>query len=101
VDIKIALYRIAQEALNNVVKHAGAKTASVSLLCRAARVTLQVSDDGQGFNSRAVPPNSLGLNIMRERAREIGASLAIRSKAGGGTTVRASWNNQTGEKKHE
>ena len=93
VEVKVALYRIAQEALNNVAKHAGAKAAKVKLFCRAGRVTLQVSDDGKGFNTRGIPPNSLGLNIMRERAREIGASLTVRSKVGEGTTVKAAWNN--------
>lgn len=101
VEVKVALYRIAQEALNNVAKHAGAKAAKVKLLCRAGRVTLQVSDDGKGFNTRGIPPNSLGLNIMRERAREIGASLSVGSKAGEGTTIKATWNNRTGEKKNE
>ena len=98
VEVKVALYRIAQEALNNVAKHAGAKAAKVKLFCRAGRVTLQVSDDGKGFNTRGIPPNSLGLNIMRERAREIGASLTVRSKVGEGTTVKAAWNNLSGEK---
>ncbi len=97
VEVKVALYRIAQEALNNVAKHADAKEAKVRLLCRAGRVTLRVSDDGKGFNTRGIPPNSLGLNIMRERAREIGASLTVRSKAGAGTTVRTVWNNAPGE----
>lgn len=101
VEVKVALYRIAQESLNNVAKHAGAKEAKVKLLCRAGRVTLQVSDDGKGFNTRGIPPNSLGLNIMRERAREIGATLTVRSKAGAGTTVKAVWNNLSGEKKDE
>jgi PAS domain S-box-containing protein len=101
IEVKIALYRIAQEALNNVAKHAGAKAARVRLFCRAGRVTLQVSDDGKGFNTRGIPPNSLGLNIMRERAREIGASLTILSKADKGTTIKATWNKLPGEKKNE
>jgi PAS domain S-box-containing protein len=101
VEVKVALYRIAQEALNNVAKHAGAKTAKVKLFCRVGRVTLQVMDDGKGFNPRGTPPNSLGLNIMRERAREIGASLSVRSKVGEGTTVKAVWNNLSGEKNNE
>jgi len=101
VEVKVGLYRIAQESLNNVAKHAGAKEAKVKLLCRAGRVTLQVSDDGKGFNTRGIPPNNLGLNIMRERAREIGATLTVRSKAGAGTTVKAVWNTISGEKKDE
>jgi PAS domain S-box-containing protein len=98
VEVKIALYRIAQEALNNVHKHAEAKSARINLLCRPGGVTLQVIDDGKGFNRRNTPPNSLGLNIMRERARGIGASLTIRSREGGGTNVKVVWNNKSGEK---
>jgi signal transduction histidine kinase len=97
VEVKVALYRIAQEALNNVAKHAGAKEAKVRLLCCAGRVTLRVSDDGKGFNPRGILPNSLGLDIMRERARDIGASLTVRSKPGAGTTVQTVWNNTSGE----
>jgi PAS domain S-box-containing protein len=101
VEVKVGFYRIAQEALNNVAKHAAAGKARVKLLCRSGRVTLTVSDDGRGFNPRAVPPNSLGLNIMRERAREIGATFSVRSRVGEGTTVKAVWNNQTGRGKDE
>jgi PAS domain S-box-containing protein len=98
VEVKVGLYRIAQEALNNVAKHAGATEAKVKLLRSHGRVTLTVSDDGKGFNTRGVPPNSLGLNIMRERAREIGASLSVRSRVGEGTIIKAVWNNQSGGK---
>ncbi|MFA5308528.1 MAG: PAS domain S-box protein [Dehalococcoidales bacterium] len=97
VEVKIGLYRIAQEALNNIAKHAAAKEARVKLLCRTGGVTLQVSDDGKGFNTKNTPPNSLGLNIMRERARDIGALLAVKSRPGEGTTVRAVWKNESGE----
>jgi signal transduction histidine kinase len=91
VAVKVALYRIAQEALNNVAKHAGAKKARLSLFCLPGKVTLEVADDGQGFVTEKVPPNSLGLGIMRERAREIGATLALKSAAGKGTKVKVSW----------
>jgi signal transduction histidine kinase len=88
VEVKVALYRIAQEALNNVVKHAGANEAKVNLLCSESGVTMQVSDDGKGFIAKAIPPNSLGLSIMRERAREIGAALSVRSQPGRGALVK-------------
>jgi PAS domain S-box-containing protein len=101
VEVKVGLYRIAQEALNNVAKHSGAKTAKVKLLCRRDRVTLTVSDDGKGFNIRSVPPNSLGLNIMRERAQEIRAKLMIQSREGEGTTVKVVWDNISGGEKNE
>lgn len=101
VEVKIALYRIAQEALNNVAKHAGAGLVDVRLSCRASRVTLSVSDDGKGFDMKKLPPNTLGLNIMRERAREIGAAVSVRSRPGAGTRVRVAWNNASVEAENE
>jgi len=59
-EVKVALYRIAQEALNNVAKHAGASQASVSLRCQAEQVVLCVSDDGRGFDPDSIPLDSLG-----------------------------------------
>jgi len=97
VDVKVAFYRIAQEALNNVAKHAGASSVEVKMDCRAGKVTLSVSDNGKGFEVKKLPPNSLGLNIMRERAREIGANISVRSRPGEGTRVKVVWKNQSWE----
>jgi PAS domain S-box-containing protein len=91
VEVKVALYRIAQEALNNVVKHSGAGEAKVDLDCTDAGFTMRVSDDGKGFSVRGVPPNSLGLNIMRDRAKEIRARLSVRSTPGQGTAMQVLW----------
>lgn len=91
VEVKVALYRIAQEALNNVVKHAQATEAKVDLLCSDEEVTMRVSDNGKGFTPRSIPPNSLGLNIMKERAKEIGAKLSVRSRPGKGAVVKVIW----------
>lgn len=96
-EVKVALYRIAQESLNNVAKYSAATEAEVVLTCNKKRITLSVSDNGQGFNVKAVHPDSLGLGIMRERARQIGARLSIRSHPGSGTCVRAVWTNYSGE----
>jgi signal transduction histidine kinase len=101
VEVKIALYRIAQEALNNVAKHAGASEAKVDLLCRPGRVTLHISDNGKGFVVRGVPPNSLGLGIMKERAREIGAVLKLKSQPGKGAAVKVVWNDSAAERGSE
>jgi len=90
-DVKVALYRIAQEALNNVAKHAGASEASVSVRCQAEQVTLQISDDGRGFGPADVSPQSLGVGIMRERAKAIGAELEIKSEPEQGTRVVVVW----------
>jgi len=90
-DVRVALYRIAQEALNNVAKHAAASQATVSLCCQPGNVELRVSDDGRGFDPRDVSPERLGLGIMRERAEAIGARLEIESQVGQGTQVTAVW----------
>jgi PAS domain S-box-containing protein len=87
VDVKIALYRIAQEALNNVAKHAAATSATVSLDCHRRGVSLRIADDGRGFDLAKVPSDHLGLGIMRERADAIGAELQMESRCGQGTTI--------------
>ena len=90
-DAKVSLYRIAQEALNNVAKHAGASQATVNLRCQPRRVTLHISDDGRGFDPKSISPESLGLGIMRERAEAIGATLKVESEIGRGTEVTVVW----------
>jgi len=90
-EVKVALYRIAQEALNNVARHAAASQAKVHLRCKPGRVELCVRDDGRGFDPKSVPPESLGLGIMRERAAAVGAALEIESRAGEGTRVVVTW----------
>ena len=85
-----ALFRIAQAALTNVVRHASAKTAAVHVeLDAAARtVALTVEDDGRGFDPQTAP-RSLGLWAMRERALALGGELSLRTSAGAGCSVRA------------
>jgi PAS domain S-box-containing protein len=90
-EVQVALYRIAQEALNNVVKYARASQVSVNLRLQPDSVRLMVMDDGIGFDPAAVPPNHLGLRIMRERAETISARLNIYSEPGEGTQVTAVW----------
>lgn len=92
-DVKVAFYRIAQEALNNVAKHAQATRAQVSLRRTPDRVELAVTDDGVGFQFDTIKPEHLGLGIMRERAEDIGASLTVHSGADRGTEIRARWYN--------
>jgi len=96
----VALYRIAQEALNNVVKHARARRVEVRLQClqdtasepaAIRRVVLTVSDDGRGFDPSTVSADHLGLSIIRERSRAIAATLRIASQPGHGTTVEIAW----------
>jgi nitrate/nitrite-specific signal transduction histidine kinase len=96
-EIKIAIYRIAQETLNNIAKHAQANNVEMSLNCQNGNVVLDIFDDGRGFNPGVVPSDHLGLNIMQERAQRIGAELDINSVLGEGTRVRVTWDG--GEKK--
>jgi signal transduction histidine kinase len=88
-QVEAALYRIAQEALNNVLKHAQARRVAVSLCQDGQGVMLKIVDDGVGYEP-AGPGHSggLGLRGMEERAAEIGARLEIESTACSGTTVR-------------
>jgi signal transduction histidine kinase len=95
-EVETALYRIVQEALTNVVRHAQAKNVSVVLEKRAPVVRLIIEDDGQGFDVNSVlgsrrgnrPTNGkLGLYGMRERAALLGGTLTIESTPGVGTTI--------------
>jgi two-component system nitrate/nitrite sensor histidine kinase NarX len=90
-DVHVTLYRIAQEALNNVARHARASRVGVQLRCQPHGATLSISDDGRGFDGARVPPGHLGIGIMRERAEAIGAQLEIESQAGQGTRVTVTW----------
>lgn len=87
-EVEIALYRIVQEALTNVVRHARATRADVLLERRGDRLVAIVEDDGAGFDPEtAVQNGRLGLFGMRERAEMLGGALAIESAPGAGTTV--------------
>jgi nitrate/nitrite-specific signal transduction histidine kinase len=92
-DVKVALYRIAQEALNNVVKHSRASRAWITLDSRPRQVTLTIRDDGGGFDPKDARPEHLGLGIMRERAQGINAELSIKSTRTKGTEIKAVWRN--------
>ncbi len=89
-DVQVGLYRIAQEALNNVAKHANATQALVTLR-QDDSVRLTVADDGAGFDPNAVGADHLGLRIMRERAEAIGARFSLYSEPGEGTHVSVVW----------
>jgi nitrate/nitrite-specific signal transduction histidine kinase len=91
-DVKIVFYRVAQEALNNVAKHSGARQVDVRLECQPGQLRLLIKDDGLGFDPAAITLDHLGIAIMRERANSIGASLQIESQLGQGTTVALDWN---------
>jgi signal transduction histidine kinase len=87
-DVETTVYRIVQEALTNVVKHAEASRVSILLVQRDATVTAVVEDDGRGFDSAAVRDDSLGLEGMRERAELHDGRMTIETAPGSGTTLR-------------
>jgi len=99
VDVKIALYRIAQEALNNVAKHSGASRCQVTLHCESREVTLLIIDNGHGFDIAQAASAGFGLGNMNERANQIGASLKIESKIDEGTEITVVWREHAGETK--
>ncbi len=86
-DVEDVLYRIAQEALHNVVKHARARTVRLTLGPDPGGVRLVVIDDGTGFDAAAVPAGHLGLAGMKARAEAIGGRLEVDSRPGRGTTI--------------
>lgn len=90
-DVKVAIYRVAQESLNNVAKHANASQCWVDVTCWEEGVSLMVADDGQGFDTDQISPDSLGVGIMRERADQINAQLEIDSTIDTGTQIRMTW----------
>jgi len=84
----LCFYRIAQESLNNVVKHSGATAAEVKLTGDQGSLRIMIADDGAGFDPTAAPASgSLGLVSMRERANYLGGTLSIDSHPGAGTRV--------------
>jgi len=86
----IILYRIVQEALNNIVKHSGAKNVSVRLQADENLVTLAISDDGKGFNVEDTlkGSNGAGLHNLKKRASLIRSILTIESEQGNGTLIK-------------
>lgn len=90
-DVQIVFYRIAQEALNNIQKHAEATVVSVELSYRTDSVELRITDNGIGFDPGGVSAEHLGLNIIYERAESVNAVCTITSETGRGTQVIVKW----------
>ncbi len=94
-DARVAVYRIGQELLNNVIKHSEAGACLIRLNYRRGGLSLIVRDDGKGFDQHAVSPEHLGIAIMQERARAIGGELEICSEPGQGTIAELRWGTAT------
>jgi signal transduction histidine kinase len=86
-DVRVCIYRLVQEALNNAARHSGAKHANVSIALNADKIHVAVSDDGKGFVAERV--RGMGILGMEERVKRLGGTLAIQSMPGKGTTVTA------------
>jgi signal transduction histidine kinase len=91
-DVKVATYRVTQEALNNVAKHARASHCRVKVTCQTHQIEVRIQDDGQGFNFQTISPEHMGLGIMKDRAEQIDAEFDIISGVGQGTEVKLNWN---------
>jgi len=87
--LETAMYRISQEALNNIAKHARANNVELSLYAAGDRVVLDIADDGIGFAANAIPPEKRhwGMITMRERAEAVGIAFHLESTPGAGTRI--------------
>jgi signal transduction histidine kinase len=102
-EAQVAMYRIAQEALNNIVKHSHCHHARIALNLMppfaeqadsgqwSGTLVMRIADDGRGFDPAQAAPGRLGLASMRERAAEIGATLEVTSHPGDGTEIEVRW----------
>jgi nitrate/nitrite-specific signal transduction histidine kinase len=90
-DVKVGLYRIAQEALNNIAKHANASQAMLTLQSQGTGFELSIADNGSGFDLSDISSEHMGLKIMNERSREIGVDLTVESQSGIGTKIVVHW----------
>jgi len=91
-DVQVAFYRVCQEALSNIAKHAKANQAEINLKQEGDLVELCIRDDGRGFDSNLTTSSGhYGLDMMRERAEAVGAHLSITSQPGHGTELTIRW----------
>jgi signal transduction histidine kinase len=90
-EVKVAFYRVCQEALKNIAKHANASHVEMELKQAGAVIELRICDDGQGFDTRQTFSGHYGLGMMRERAETAGALLSVVSRPGQGTELTIRW----------
>jgi signal transduction histidine kinase len=86
-EVAVALFRVAQEALNNILKHARAKHVRIEVFTSERDIMLEVHDDGLGFDPLAAPRGRWGMTTMRERVQAAGGELRVESAPGAGTRV--------------
>jgi two-component system nitrate/nitrite sensor histidine kinase NarX len=90
-EVQVAFYRLCQEGLSNIAKHAAASQVTIELEYEFSMVQLHIHDNGCGFNPEQIPSGHHGLSIMRERAKAIGAELSVVSQPGNGTEIAIRW----------
>lgn len=90
-EVQVTLYRLCQEGLNNIAKHAGASRVEIHLQQDGSAVEVRLHDDGRGFDPEHIPPGHYGLSMMRERAEAVGAVLSITSQPGHGADITIRW----------
>jgi signal transduction histidine kinase len=90
-DTQVILYRVLQEALNNVILHASATRVEIYFNSRAGHVEMTVQDNGRGFDPTQITLGHLGLSIMSDRIQSIGGTIETTSQKGGGTLIKIVW----------
>ncbi|HXD10910.1 MAG TPA: PAS domain S-box protein [Anaerolineales bacterium] len=90
-NVQVVVYRICQEALNNIAKHAAASRVKIKLQYTVGKVDMHIQDNGRGFDSNLLVPGHYGLSMMNERAETVGAQLEIMSRPGKGTVIIFRW----------
>ena len=97
-DVQVAVYRICQEGLNNIAKHAAASRVKIKLHYTAGKVDMHIQDNGRGFAPNLSVPGHYGLSMMNERAEAVGAKLEIMSRPVKGTAIIFRWQETSAEK---
>ena len=94
-EVQIAFYRVCQEGLNNIAKHANASRVDIDLQKSGAEIELRICDNGQGFDPTQTISGHYGMQMMRERSDEVGAQLTVSSQPGLGTELTIRWDGST------
>ena len=90
-DVQVAIYRLCQEAFNNIAKHAQANQVAIHLTRDSSAFILRIRDDGRGFDPQQIPSGHYGLDMMRERAEAAGMVLSVVSRPSHGTEIKIHW----------
>ncbi|MDZ7843568.1 MAG: histidine kinase [Anaerolineales bacterium] len=94
-NVQIVFYRVCQEALNNIAKHAKASRVDIDLQQDDAELTLRIRDNGRGFDPNQTTSGQYGLQMMQERVDDLGAQLTVMSEPGQGTEITVRWKDLT------